>query len=38
MFLPIGPWAFVEQYPSVSFQETDIWVQKYIFLVKTTLL
>ncbi|MGF0098834.1 hypothetical protein ACQRD6_10895, partial [Prevotella sp. SGI.027] len=30
--------VFVEQYPFVSFQETDIWVQRYFFLAKSTLL
>ena len=38
MFLPIGFWVFVEQYPFVSFQETDIWVQRYIFSCKIHLI
>ena len=29
--LPIGFWVFVEKYPFVSFQETDIGVQRYYF-------
>ena len=30
--------VFVEQYPFVSFQETDIWVQRYLFSCKIHLI